>query len=46
MGSYKHQTEPSLYLDQQPIIYDYKTIMNNYLLVQLTKMTFGGQPNL
>ena len=31
---YKHQTEPSSYLAQQPIIYDYKTVMNNYLSVR------------
>ena len=27
------KTEPSSYLAQQPIIYDYKTVMNNYLSV-------------
>ena len=46
MGSYKHQTEPSSYLAQKPIIYDYKIVMNNYLSVQSTDTTFGGRPNL
>ena len=31
---------------QQPIIYDYKTIMSNYFSVQSTETTFVGQPNL
>ena len=46
MGSYKRQTEPSLYITQQPIIYDYKIVINNYLSVHSTDMTFGGRPNL
>ena len=45
-GPYIHRTEPCSYLDQLPIIYDYKTIMNKYLSVQSTNMNFGGQPNL
>ena len=46
MGSYKHKNEPSSYVAQQPIIYDYKIVMNNYLSLQSTDTTFGGRPNL
>ena len=31
--------EPISYLNQQPIIYDYKKVMNNYLSAQSTDMT-------
>ena len=46
MDHTKHQIEPSSYLAQQPIIYGYKTVINNYLSVQSTDTTYGGQPNL
>ena len=45
-GPYKHRTEPSSHLAQQPNIYDLQTITYNYLLVQSTDMTLCGQPNL
>ena len=41
-----HRTELPSHLAQQPNIYHLQMVTNNYLSVQSTDTTLGGQPNL